>query len=378
MKLSIWSAIFTPYSFANSQTLLIKPFDRLRFVLVFITVTILSSIAASFISTQPAFDLLWERSQIQYGIVTGIISGVLLGASQWLVIRKYISDWKWILVSCFVATVAITIRTSIDLRVQSAIASGAALSGQEQWVILTVIISLITAIGTFLMSGYLQWYVIRRYVTDARWWIFMPSIVAAILAVVGLVRYLTHNLFSFDQNIVNMTILPATQAIGFCLLKRKIVSEQPISQSSLALAPDLVNYWNIRKLEKQLRSQIDRIWMTDLETTKKLSYLVGSNQTGEIVAYEPLEREARHQGGRDSADLVQQTPLPQLAENTHALNYQAEDFTSFAKFHITFTPPGIVQIYSLRGVPFVWLGIAIYSIIILISILPMIYMMMMM
>ena len=359
MKSSIFSTIFTPYSFANSQKLLIKPFDRLRFVLVFITATILSQIAASFISNQPAFDLLWERSQIQSGIVTGIISGVLLGASQWLVIRKYISDWKWILVSCFVATVAITIRTSIDLWVQSVIASGSALSGQEQWVILTVIISLITVIGTFLMSGYLQWYVIRRYVTDARWWIFMPSIVAAILAVVGLVRYLTHNLFSFDQNIVNMTILPATQAIGFCLLKRKIVREQPISQSSLALAPDLVNYWSIRKLEKQLRSQIDRIWMTDLETAKKLNYLVAINQTGEIVAYEPLDR--------DSADLVRETPLPQLAENAHNQSCYAEDLTSFAKFQITFTPPGIVQSYSLRGVPLLWIGIAIYSIILISS-----------
>lgn len=359
MKLSIFSDIFTPYSFANSQKLLIKPVDRLRFVLVFIAATILSSNIAFFISDQPAFALLWERSQIQYGFLTGIISGVLIGASQWLVIREYISDWKWILVSCFVTTVVTTIRTSIDIWIQSAVASGAALSGQEQSMLLMVIVTLITTIGTFLMIGYLQWCVIRRYVANGRWWILMPSTVVMIVAVVYLLRHLTHNLFSFNQDIVSMTMLPATQAIGFCLLKRKIVNGQPIDQSLLALAPDLVNYWEIKKLEKKLRSRIRKIRIADLETAKKLTYFVGINQTGEIVAYEPLDQ--------DSANLVQQTPLPQLAENTHNQNYHAEDFTSFAKFNITFTPPGIVHSYSLRGVPFVWLGIAIYSIIILIS-----------
>lgn len=360
MRLSTFSAIFTPYSFANSQTLLIKPFDRLRFVLVFIIATILSRIAADFISTQPAFDLLWERSQIQYGIVTSFIAGVLVGASQWLVIRRYISDWKWILVSCFVLIPFTTIKTLLNIWFQSTIASGSALSGQEEWMM--QIIALITIIGTLLMIGYLQWYVLRRYVSDARWWTFMPSIALTIVAVVYLLRYLTHNLFPLNQDIFNITILPATQAISFCLLKRRIVSEQPITQSSLALAPDLVNYWEIKKLEQKLRARIRKIWIVELETAKKLSYLVGINQTGEIVAYEPLDR--------DSADLVHETPLPQLAANTHARNHHPDDLTSFAKFQIAFAPPGIVQIYSLRGVPFVWLGIAIYSIILLISTLP--------
>jgi hypothetical protein len=362
MMLSVFSTIVSPYSFANSQKLLIKPFERLRFAIVFIIATILSQIVAFFISAQPAFDLLWDRSQIQYGIVTGIIAGVLLGASQWLVIRKYISDWKWILVSCFVITVGTTIQTFISSWIQSSIASGFALPGKELWMLLALIITFISVIGTSLMSGYLQWYVLRLYVTDARWWIFMPSIVAATLAVIYLVRYFTNSLFWFNKDLINLTILPATQAIGFCMLKRKIVSEDPIEQSSLASAPDLVNYWDIKKLEKRLRARIAKIWMTDLETVKKLSYLVGINQTGEIVAYEPLDR--------DSADNVNQTPLPQLAENANDLDVYAEDLTSFAKFKVMFSPPGIVQTYSLRGVPLIWLGIAIYSVIILISTSP--------
>lgn len=74
--------MITSYKFTDTQQLLIKPFERLGFVISFILITALSQVVAYFVVYQPAFDILWEQSQMQYGIVAGIIRGINLSTFQ--------------------------------------------------------------------------------------------------------------------------------------------------------------------------------------------------------------------------------------------------------------------------------------------------------
>ncbi|MEQ9482154.1 hypothetical protein [Coleofasciculus sp. F4-SAH-05] len=105
----------TSYNFADTQQLLIKPFERLKFVIIFILITALSHVVAYFVYSQPAFDLLWEESPIQYGVVIGIMQGTLTGAAQWFILRKYISDLKWILVVAATTTFITCILTALNM-----------------------------------------------------------------------------------------------------------------------------------------------------------------------------------------------------------------------------------------------------------------------
>jgi hypothetical protein len=241
----------------------------------------------------------------------------------------------------------------------SSVANG--LSGQEIHLAILATVMFLISLGSIFIVGYLQWYVLRPYVTKARWWILIPFI--AVLAGGGLfiIEFLSSGLLRFNRNVLNMTMLPITQAIGFCILKKRFVSEHPTLQSPLALATDIVNYWDVQKLQKILYTRISRIWKTDIRTSiGQLTYLIGVNHSGAMI-YEPMNQA--------SIDNVDRTPLPELASNPSFAASETEGLTDFAKFHVVFTPPGTFQIYSWRGIPLIWLGVAVYSGIIGISIL---------
>ncbi|MEQ8467274.1 hypothetical protein [Coleofasciculus sp. E1-EBD-02] len=356
----------TSYNFADAQQLLIKPFERLKFVILFILITALSQVAAYFVESQPAFDLLWEQSQLQYGVVIGLIRGTLTGAAQWFILRKYISDWKWILVVATMTTFGSCIRTALNMWQESLFFSG---SGFTTQIILIYLVTILMGIGTPLIYGWLQWYVLRPYIINARWWIFIPliaglaNIFLSVLA--GLLYYMEFSpdvWLQFNRAIIHPTLLPATQAIGFCLLKKKSLSEQSLLHSLLALATDIADYWDVKKIEKILYSSIKQRWKTNLSTSiGKLKYLVGVNRNGSMIIYEPINPV--------SSDNVDQTPLPELASDSSCVTWEDEHLTGFAKFKVVFIPPGILQIYSWRGIPLLWLGVAVYGGIIGISML---------
>ena len=144
----------TSYNFADAQRMLIKPFERVGFVTIFVLTTGLSQFVADLVSRQPTFDLLWERSQMQYGIATGIIAGMFTGASQWLILRKYVSDWKWILVVGVSTTCIATIQTAGYIWKESLFSSVNSLSGREIFHWETLIFLILTSIGAIFISVY--------------------------------------------------------------------------------------------------------------------------------------------------------------------------------------------------------------------------------
>ncbi|HLO88623.1 MAG TPA: hypothetical protein VK203_26935 [Nostocaceae cyanobacterium] len=358
--------MLSKYNFADAQRLLIKPFERLWFVIIFILATSLSRVAADFICSQPAFDLLLEQNPIQHGIATGIITGTFIGAFQWLVLRRYIPDWKWILVTSVSSIFAITLQAALSMWGRSLFSSFSPSQASNTDMTLFVLVQISFGMGITIINGYLQWFVIRPYVIKAKWWIFLPLLtVLAVGISMSLLYFSTINssiILRFNRYILQLTILGAAQAVGFCILKKKSATEDNLLQSPLALAPDIVNYWDIQKLEKKLYASLSKKWGTDLSTSRgELTYLVGVNRSGVIISSEPMNHA--------SADNIHQTPLPELISNSSSAALEAEHLTSLAKFQVVFIPPAKIQIYSWRGIPLIWLGITVYVAIIVISLL---------
>jgi hypothetical protein len=356
----------TSYNFTDAQKLLIKPFERLSFVIVFILVTGLSQVVAYFVCTQPKFYILWEQSQIQYGIAAGIVAGVFCGASQWLILRKYILDWKWILVVGLSTTLSTVIQTTSKMWAESFNPSSLSSTnngsfGQQTSPLAFAIVMGFLSIASIFISGYLEWYILRPYVTKARWWILIPLISVLAVVFLRIPEFLTLVFPRFSMDVISLTMLPTTQAIGFCLLKKKSASEHPILQSSLALAPDIVGYQDVKRLEEILHKSISKIWKTNLsESIDKLIYLIGIDYSN-VMTYELMNQV--------SADNVDQTPLPELASNASHIALENKGLKKLAKFQVMFVQPGSLQIASWRGISVLWIGIAVYSGIIGISFL---------
>ena len=360
----------TPYSFLRAQRLLILPFNRLGFSVAFILATALSQVIARFLYSQPVVSHLLAQNFLMGAVITGIISGTLFGTAQWLVLRKYIPDRKWILAAVIFFTCGTLLKgwsTSID-----PFAGGVffPLDFSLPNLILNSALIFILSLGLVFVYGYLQWYVLRPYIHRARWWILLPfwkDLVFGIPALLSLIasNYLPANLSSAWFNlsswlfteVLRLTALPTIQAIGFCLLKRNRDEQVGIPQSSLASQPDILSYWKIRKLQKSLHVNISKKWGTDLsQSLRPLQYFVGISENGEVLEFEPTNSTA--------SEHVSQTPLPQLVNSPANSDLAVTDAIKLAKFNVIFIPPGVLKVQSWRGIPILWLSLFTFAAII--------------
>jgi hypothetical protein len=348
-----------PYSFADTQRLVIKPFERGGFIMLFIIVTYLSQLLAEFIFAQSVFNPLWESSQLQYGIITGIISGFFTGTVQWLVLRKCLPDWKWIIVVAVNTMLLITFETLMNIWKESILSFDNRAYGEGLPIYFAVVIASILFLVA--ISGYTQWYVLQPYIAKARWWMAMPLIAGlfslSLFLPVYLARWAVGSLIGitlgFNMNNAGLVMLPAVQAIGFCLLIKKSAPDQPLWQSPLALAPSIIKYRDIQRLQKNLHQKIMQLWNTDLAPSiPALEYLVGLSHSGETIAYEPVDQNA--------IEHLHQTPLPNLVSNLIVTDAASEETTRLAKFQVVFTPPGMAEINSWHGISLVQLGVVTY------------------
>jgi hypothetical protein len=153
---------------------------------------------------------------------------------------------------------------------------------------------------------------------------------------------------------INIALLPIVQSVSFCFLKKKQDSTHPVLNSSLALANEIVDYRSIQRLKRILYRSISDEWKADLEEVAgKLTYLVGINNSGNIIACEPMNQA--------SIDHVWETSLPNLYSDPSIL--EAEDSVKFAKFQVIFTPPGIIQIRSWQGISPLLIGVFMFIIV---------------
>ncbi len=389
----------TLYNFVDAQRLLIKPFDRVWFIVIFVSTTAIFSGIGSFFWPQlicrAVGDYLcysqsislpvWPQNRIEYSIVTQMLSGILTGTTigciQWLVLRRYLSTWKWILAVIQYFTI-VSIYQAIVTTWRNSYFTNSDLSASAGMsaIILPIITTIVAVIVAVLIGGYLQWYVLRPHIAQARWWILVPFIAAIVGGVPIALRTLLPllSLYLSSQNssspnlslllppcssdFISLTMLPAIQAIGFCALNKKSLDERSILQTPLAIATDITNYWEIERIKKTLDLRISRIWKTDLEPADgKLTYLVGIDRICTQIAYEPMDR--------NSLDNIALTPLPELVESSNYVAGAADLSTAFAKFRVVLAPPGTVEIKSWRGISLKWLALLVYISIMGISIL---------
>jgi hypothetical protein len=355
--------------FIESQKLLIEPFNRLQFITGFVMVTILSEAIIYFISSylfpvrRNTISMIEELrlgalvfpsiNQIIYSVSLGFLTGL----GQGLILRRHIPVRRW-LSAVFRGTSLIALVQAVFLVLGSLVINS---SLNKEPPIFDVLIASTILLGGLIMAvlmyGYLQWWAIHPYIKKSRWWILLPA--AVVLTAILLI--LTFNKIPFwlqwlkpDRDAINIALLPIVQSVSFCFLKKKQDSTHPVLNSSLALANEIVDYRSIQRLKRILYRSISDEWKADLEEVAgKLTYLVGINNSGNIIACEPMNQA--------SIDHVWETSLPNLYSDPSIL--EAEDSVKFAKFQVIFTPPGIIQIRSWQGISPLLIGVFMFIIV---------------
>lgn len=356
-------------TYLNKQQFLIPPFDRLKFVIIFVLMIGLSRLAVGFLFRYlPTSVFVEQEVGIGNAIISGFVTGTVVGATQWLILRKYLSSWLWIPAT---AAGQIILSTTFQgwLYFLSTTLPLATFDGVLMDMNYITIYSGFVFAFCIIWLGLTQWLVLRHYVKSAWWWIvfnFMaPFFSVCLIILVSFPNYFIRGL-QFDSSIIAPFTVAATQAIGLCTFHKKssIVNDdmQLALSSPFFMTPEIKNYRKVKALSRRLYSKINQAWQADMTTNRTLSYLVGVGDDGEILVYKPINSASR--------DFISQTPLPNLVD-TYNLETEAEyNQQALAPFRVIFVPPGHIEVNSLRSVSLLWLGIILAVVIILMSSYP--------
>jgi hypothetical protein len=339
---------------------IVNPLERLRFAVGFVLATGLGAAAVKLVLhllQQPAVSLHWQQSGLLEAFVTGFVSGTFVGTSQWLALRRYIPDWFWVLAS----TAGYVILMPI-LQAWQPILLDRVLPQLERqpWFNqlppgLTAVLPLAIGVGLSAICtiwlGVAQWCVLRQYARSSWVWLYVPS--AAVLASGGvmLLRLLlpaVEQVFAID--VLAACVFGSIPAITLCGLEKRAVAPEIHRSSPLAVAPEIIDRGLIRRLSRQLYGQINHLWLSEQISDRPLRYLVGMNQAGTIVDYEPEHLLA--------ADYVEATPLPDLADASSYID-SVGNSQPLARFQVLFLPSGRLQVRSWRGLSLKWLSLMV-------------------
>ena len=351
-----------------AQQFLVSPFERFGFVSSFITVTGLGWFFI-WIVLRTAQDPLLPADAVQRGllsaVVIGFVSGMVISAMQWLVLRRYLSDWLWILASATgYVLLTITLETWWAMVSQAlAIPEVAALLERLSPIAAVLIPALIRAVlaaFSALWLGVAQWFLLRQYTSNSRWWIGVPSIavlISSILVALGSSLATVYPI-AFAPSVLAAIVLGGTQAIALCALQRHQSRDRAQSSSSLlATAPEILNYGQIQRLGRLLHRRLNLAWVSEHLHKKPLTYLVGITKYGAVAAFQPMHQAAFEQ--------VDQVPLADLMDAD--LERRTGQTETLARFEVTFLPSGSLNVVSWRGFPLLWLAIGLLGVALLLS-----------
>lgn len=329
------------YIFSQNQKTFIKPTQRLQFVLFFVGATILSQGIPYLISMTPRFHYISEINPLMYIILISLLFGIFTGFCQYLILRKYIfNNLNWIL-----AVMLNLILNNLTIAFFSVYFH----SIQVFYFVLLMI---------NIVNGYIQWFIIKKYVFKIQWWIFIPIMGIILGFIPSMINLLLINInlyFPLNDKIIGLAIVPFTQAIGFCLLKKKIDdSTLTLRESPLASVSAINNYWKTKQLKKILGQRIDKLWKQELDQSfQELSYIIGVNSVGDEFIYESINQ--------ISKNYINYTPIITIGKpsNFNILNYK----NKYAKFLVLFDSPAHFKIISLNEISVFLLAICGYSLI---------------
>ena len=369
------------FSYLDYPKLLIKPEERVRFVFLFVLLTLSPDwiLPILFRQLPVRFWEIYPENSLGNILIGGLVSGIFVGTFQWIIIRKYIPTWHWIPATTAGMSVIITVLALGDnyFNYQLNKMSWGNYPQLSQFYSLFLIpfclIILWILSTTFLTFS--QWLVIRQYTQPCRWWIWLslitvgfsllvcsPWLLSQFLAtffwekeiIINIIRLLPQINYFFVPRAVWITI----QAIGFCLLHKKYYDQlEYISASDSLPAQEITNYWQIYQLKRKISQQIDQTWKNDLNVDFNLTYSLDVNQFGSVIAYHFFD-----QLSRENLEL---TPLLNMIETTN--NHERVE-QKLAYFKVTFSPPASFQVQSLTGIPLSVL--AIITIVLITMLLP--------
>jgi hypothetical protein len=355
---------------APSQQFLIPPADRLRFAVSFVLATgfgwalvalLLHSIHDPLLRTYIA------EQGLLASFVTGFVSGVIVSATQWLVLRRYLPDWLWILASAAGYVLLTTTLESwwgwiVFVLGWNPVATW--LNDLSPWTMPLLSGGLRTAITAIcaVWLGAAQWLLIRQYTRSSSWWIGVPAI--AVLLSAGIMGGcallpLVHVILPLEPSILGAGILGTTQAIAACLLWKKTSAVMAGDhRNPLVMAPEILAYGQVQTLAQELHRQLNQSWTHQQAYSEPLTYLVGVTDGGAIAAYRPISQAAFGQ--------VAQTPLPNMV--IPELVKQANgNVQPLARFNVSFLPSGGLTIHPWRGIPILWLSGGLLTAIVVLS-----------
>ena len=368
------------FSYLDYPKLLIKPEERVRLVFLLILLALLLDwiLPILFRQLPVRFWEIYPEKSLGNIIIGGLVSGIFLGTFQWIIIRKYIPTWHWILANAAGMSIMTTVLylgynySNYQLNKMDWI-NYPQLS-QFYSFFLTPFYLIIIEILSLTFFSFSQWLVIRKYTQPCQWWIWLSLISVGFHLLVYSPWLLSQFLATFfweKEVIINNTIrlLPqinyfsvfkgtwiTIQTLGFCLLHKKYYDQlEYISTSDSLQSQEITNYWQIYQLKKKISQQIDQTWKNDLNIDFNLVYSLAVNQFGSAITY--------HCWDRLSRENINLTPLLNVIKTTD--NHERVE-QKLAYFKVSFSPPASFQIQSLTGIPLSVLTISIIiSIIIL-------------
>jgi len=353
-------------AYLNPQQLLIEPYERLRFITLYVLATLLANIGAAFVPLNVISRFSLEPVSLVDAAVLGTVFGVILGACQWLVLREFIPNWYWIVATatgfCYFQVIRQTSQNLVIELVQS---------DQFQLHFVTgFLLSLVVTVFATLWLGLLQWLILRYYIKSARWWVLTFPAIILMLVAMNILANFAQSIFrwniTFDWNIVFPAILGVSQATGLCLLKRKVQNDDQFAPSQvnklLITTPEMGNLRKLWDLSNRLYHQIHKSWEQETSLPARLIYLLGVTETGNIIVCQPANQVA--------TDYISQTPLPNLISSLNDDDVEQSYHKPLARFLVTFTTLGGLEIRFCKSYKLVWITLPLLAFLLLISTYP--------
>lgn len=388
----------------------IPPRSRLSFISWFLIMTGVGWLIESLIFHSLPFPMLsvtTSGGNLLSAAIQGTVSGAIVGAMQWLVLRRYFSNWVWILATSL-GTLLFFLMTSLWLSLvdealvaadwlfsqspapaalarwmSSLVANSPSLLGVSGTHVLTLpspdptftaaiaaaphrsVFNFLLRPGLFASLGIClsipQWLVLRRSARSVWWWVLIPPF--ALLMADRIWRLA--DLFSFlgtnvvlTPEIVSVGYLAATQAICLCLCRRKLpqsaIANLSPSRSRLISAPAITDRQQVNRLAAQLYQVLNARWETGNLSYQHWIYLVGVTADGTVAACEPANTIA--------AEQMDETPLPDLIAPADKVAPSPESIAQLhkplARLQVVFTSMSTLEVFDCRGIPLWQVAIA--------------------
>jgi hypothetical protein len=362
--------LFLPY--LNPKGLLIDPCDRLRFAIPLLLFNVLLKW-----SFDPLYDLAVGFIGVPSipflrGALVGGFWGGAQGMLQWLLIRRYIPDLKWV-VAVITGYVLLYggIATTSDILVESGkfdIQQAGSLFNSFLGPSPEIrFVAKLIASPLCLISGLLQWIVLRRFVVSASWWIVLPLFSYYLTLGLNLQYYFGGASLLYPLRLGIGVFLSTANvlvfSIGFCFFiwsrGKQTRLDQHQNASPLASAPQINGFWQTSKLVNALKRRLSKAWQVELSYAEPLSYLLGVDYSGTIIDCLPANQTAE--------TFIDETPLPPLIMSADA---EIDSQIPLARIQVSFDSLGHLQIRNCRSVSIVEMAAVLLLLGTFISIYP--------